>query len=147
MTLEELLEARELLEVPAARLAAAVGATDDLERLRATIPAIRLELDTQEEFAHNARLPPVVIESLRQHAAQRRRAAGLLRAADEPRALRARPRASTARSTRTIVRIAGGDRGGRRATRPSAEMRDHLEFLRPYYEKAWRHAVTAAERG
>ena len=38
--------------------------------------------------------------------------------------------------------IEAGD--GRAAER---EMRSHLEFLRPFYEKAWRHAVTAAERG
>ncbi len=38
--------------------------------------------------------------------------------------------------------IEAGD--GRTAER---EMRSHLEFLRPFYEKAWRHAVTAAERG
>ena len=39
VTLEELLEARELLEVPAARLAARRRGEEDVERLRESIPA------------------------------------------------------------------------------------------------------------
>ena len=60
VTVEELLEARELLEVPAARLAAERRANGDVARLReaSTPPARR---STPEEFAYNTDFHAVVL--------------------------------------------------------------------------------------
>ena len=63
VTLEELLEVRELLEVPAAELAARRRSAEDLERLRAAIPDQPLRLRTQEQFTHNRDFHSVVIEA------------------------------------------------------------------------------------
>jgi DNA-binding FadR family transcriptional regulator len=63
LTLEELIETRELLEVPAARLAARRRSDSDVERLRAAIPAEAIRLDTREEFIHNTEFHTVLIET------------------------------------------------------------------------------------
>ena len=63
LTLEELIEARVLLEVPAARLAAERRSEDDLERLRSSIPPDSPRVDTREEFLHNAEFHTTLIES------------------------------------------------------------------------------------
>ena len=65
VTLEELLEARELLEVPAARLAATRRSEAELERLLATIPDEPLRLGTQGQFVYNQDFHLVVIEGCR----------------------------------------------------------------------------------
>ena len=54
VTLEQLLEARELLEVPAAELAARRRADGQVERLRAMIPGDPLRLGPQKQFVYNA---------------------------------------------------------------------------------------------
>jgi DNA-binding GntR family transcriptional regulator len=54
VTLEELLEARELVEVPAARLAAVRRSEEDLELLRTSVPDDAARLGTREEFTYNA---------------------------------------------------------------------------------------------
>jgi GntR family transcriptional regulator, transcriptional repressor for pyruvate dehydrogenase complex len=144
VTLEELLEARALLEVPAARLAAARHRDEDVERLRAAIPPDGSRLATQEQFVHNKEFHTVVIESsgntllaiaaqpiftvLQTHLARSvlgRRFHGAV--ADQHRAITAA--------------IAAGD-----ARAAEQEMHAHLEFLRPFYEKAWRRALRARER-
>ena len=51
VSLDDFLEARRALEVPAARLAAHRRTDEDLERLRAAIPDHRLE--REEQFTHN----------------------------------------------------------------------------------------------
>lgn len=53
LSLDALLEARELLEVPAAGLAADRLRPEDLEGLRASIPSDPLSLTVDEQFAHN----------------------------------------------------------------------------------------------
>ena len=63
MTLEELLEVRELLEVPAAELAARRRDGEQVERLRAAIPGEPLRLGTQEQFVYNADFHSIVIEA------------------------------------------------------------------------------------
>ena len=136
VSLEELLEARQLLEVPAARLAAARHRDQDVERLRAAIPGRPLELGAQEQFAYNADFHSVVLE-----------ASGnlLLVLAAQPvfDVLQTRLVRSTlgVRFHRTInahhrsiaAAIEAGD-----ADAAGGEMHDHVEFLRPFYEKAWR---------
>ncbi|MHB1567647.1 MAG: FadR/GntR family transcriptional regulator [Solirubrobacteraceae bacterium] len=53
VSLDEFLEVRELLEVPAARLAAARRSEEDLEKLRAAVPGRPLELGTSQQFVYN----------------------------------------------------------------------------------------------
>ena len=136
VSLEELLEARQLLEVPAARLAARRRRDHDLERLRAAIPGRPLELAAQEQFAYNSDFHSVVLE-----------ASGniLLAIAAQPvfDVLQTRLVRSHlgARFHRTInahhrsiaAAIEAGDEDA-----AGGEMHDHVEFLRPFYEKAWR---------
>ncbi len=62
VTLDELLEARELLEVPAARLAAQRRG-QELERLRAAIPAEPLRLPIDEQFAYNKEFHVALVEA------------------------------------------------------------------------------------
>ena len=144
VTLEELLEARELLEVPAARLAARRRADRDVERLLASIPSEPLRLATEEQFARNRDFHSVVIEAsgntllsiaaqpifrvLQTHLARSVLGPGFHRAINE-------------HHRAIAAAIEAGD--PRAAER---EMRAHLDFLRPFYRKAWRHAVAAVER-
>jgi len=138
VTLEELLEARELLEVPAARLAAERRTEEELERLRDAIPDEPLRLGTQRQFVYNQDFHLAVIDGCRN---------ALLAIAAQPvfavlqrnlarsklgpkfhRAINEHHRAITA-----AIDAADADQAG-------AEMQGHLEFLRPYYERAWRSA-------
>jgi DNA-binding FadR family transcriptional regulator len=137
VSLEELLEAREALEVPAARLAAH-------RRLRAAIPQQPLRLAPLDQFAYNEEFHRAVIEVCGNT---------LLAIAAQP--IFTVLQTNLARSTlgrrfhravndhhRTIAAaIEAGD-----AHTAEREMYAHLEFLRPFYEKAWRHAMTVAER-
>jgi DNA-binding FadR family transcriptional regulator len=138
VTLEELLEARELLEVPAARLAAERRTEEELERLREAIPDEPLRLGTQRQFVYNQDFHLVVIEGCRN---------ALLAIAAQPVfAVLQRNLARSklgARFHRTInehhraiaAAIEAGD-----ADAAGGEMYEHLEFLRPYYERAWRRS-------
>jgi len=136
VTLEELIEARILLEVPAARLAAARRSEKDIERLRASIPADSPRVDTREEFLHNAEFHTTLIECSRNT---------LLYIAAQP--VFSALQTHLARSQlgrrfhveihrhhhRILAAIDAGDAGT-----AGAEMQAHLEFLVPFYEKAWR---------
>jgi DNA-binding FadR family transcriptional regulator len=138
VTLEELLEARELLEVPAARLAAERRTEEELERLRDAIPDEPLRLGTQRQFVYNQDFHLAVIDGCRN---------ALLAIAAQPVfAVLQRNLARSklgARFHRTInehhraiaAAIEAGD-----ADAAGGEMYDHLEYLRPYYERAWRNA-------
>jgi DNA-binding FadR family transcriptional regulator len=142
VTLEELLEARELVEVPATRLAAERRSDLDLERLKATVPADEPRLGTQEEFAYNSEFHSCVIEASGN---------ALLAIAAQP--IFSVLQTNLARSTlgrqfhrgiheqhgRIIEAVEASD-----AAAAEREMRDHLRFLRPYYEQAWKHAVRQA---
>lgn len=144
VSLEELLEARELLEVPAARLAAEHRSEEDVERLRGSIPGEPLKLGAQEQFAFNKEFHSVVMEACGNT---------LLYVAAQP--IFTVLQTNLARSTlgrrfhrsvndhhRTIA--AAIEAGEARAA--EEEMRRHLEFLRPAYQRAWRHAVRARAR-
>ncbi len=138
VTLEELLEARELLEVPAARLAAERRTEEELERLRDAIPDEPLRFGTQRQFVYNQDFHLAVIDGCRN---------ALLAIAVQPVfAVLQRNLARSklgARFHRTInehhraiaAAIEAGD-----ADAAGGEMFDHLEYLRPYYERAWRSA-------
>ena len=136
VTLEELLEARELLEVPAARLAAQRRGDEDVERLRASIPGDPLRLGTQEQFVYNRDFHTVVIEAcgntmlavaaqpifgvLQTHLSRSKLGREWHRAINEHH-----------RSIAAAIEAGDQDAAG-------GEMYDHLEYLRPFYEKAWR---------
>ena len=140
VTLEELLEARELLEVPAAELAARRRAEGQVEQLRATIPRDPLRLGPEKQFVFNADFHTVVIEACGNV---------LLSIAAQPifavlqthlaRSRLGRPfHCSINEHHREIAdAIESGD-----ARAAGESMYEHLEFLRPYYERAWRKVRT-----
>jgi DNA-binding FadR family transcriptional regulator len=136
VTLEELLEVRELLEVPAARLAALRRNEKHVERLHAAIPGQPLRLDTQEQFVHNAGFHSTVIDAS---------CNTLLSIAAEPVFAVLQTRLSRSRLGRKFHRSINDHHREIAAAIESAEERaagelmyEHLEFLRPYYEQAWR---------
>jgi GntR family transcriptional repressor for pyruvate dehydrogenase complex len=138
LTLEELIEVRVLLEVPAARLAARRRKLEDVELLRGTIPPDSPPLDTHTEFVHNRGFHTTLIESCGN---------ALLRIAAQPvfSALQTSlSRTGLGRDFHTSIHahhgriadaIEAADEDG-----AASEMHTHLEFLVPFYEKAWRHA-------
>jgi GntR family transcriptional repressor for pyruvate dehydrogenase complex len=136
VSLDELLEARELLEVPAARLAARRRREEDVERLHAAIPDNPRALGAHEQFAHNADFHSVVLEAsgnvLLAIAAQpvfdvlQTRLARSTLGSRFHRAINAHHRAIVAAIEAADEDAAGG------------EMRAHVQYLRPFYEKAWR---------
>jgi len=136
VTLEELLEVRALLEVPAARLAALRRSEEHLERLRAAIPRQPLDLDTQEQFVHNADFHSTVIDAS---------CNTLLSIAAEPVFAVLQTRLSRSRLGQRFHRSINDHHREIAAAIESGEeqaagelMHDHLAFLRPYYEQAWR---------
>lgn len=136
VTLEQLLEARELLEVPAAELAARRRVDGQVERLRATIPGDPLRLGPQKQFVYNADFHSLVIEACGNV---------LLSIAAQPIFEVLQTRLARSRLGRPFHRainehhreIADAiESGDERAA--GEQMYEHLEFLRPYYERAWR---------
>jgi DNA-binding FadR family transcriptional regulator len=141
VTLEELLEARELLEVPAARLAAERRREEDVERLRASIPGQPLKLGTQEQFVHNRDFHTVVIAACGNTmlAVAAQPIFGVLQThLARSRLGREWHRAINQHHRAIASAIEAGDRDA-----AGGEMHDHLEYLRPFYEKAWRRVRRA----
>jgi DNA-binding FadR family transcriptional regulator len=142
LTLEELMEARMLLEVPAARLAARRRRQDDVTRLRSSIPGGELTLDTQTEFEQNSQFHTSLIECCGNR---------LLYIAAQP--VFSALQSALARSllgnrfhqgvheqhVRIVEAIEAADESA-----AEAEMIGHLEFLVPFYEKAWRDETRGA---
>ena len=136
VTLDELLEVRELLEVPAAEIAARRRADEHVDRLRAAIPGEPLRLGTQEQFVYNADFHSIVIEAcgntLLTIAAQP--IFGVLQTHLARSRLGRKFHIAINEHHREIADAI--DAGNERAARE--QMYEHLEFLRPYYEQAWR---------
>jgi DNA-binding FadR family transcriptional regulator len=136
VTLAELIEARLLLEVPAARLAAERRSEADLDRLRESIPGEPLKLNTQEQFAYNKGFHSALVETCGNT---------LLYIAAQP--------VFSALQT-NLARSALGRRFHREinqhhrliteaieacdADAAAAQMESHLDYLVPFYERAWR---------
>jgi DNA-binding FadR family transcriptional regulator len=141
VSLDEFLEARELLEVAVVRMAAARRQESDLVDLREAIPRKPFDLSRREELDLNERFHTVlgdaagntllniavhtVFTVLHTNLAQH---SGL----------------STAVRT-TIIReheeiLAAVERGN--PDEAEAAMREHLAFLTPHYRKAWKHVKT-----
>jgi DNA-binding FadR family transcriptional regulator len=136
VSLENLLEARELIEVPAARLAATRCSSGELGRLRETIPDAPLRLGPDQQFVYNQDFHAVVIDccdnALLAIAAQP--IFGVLQRNLARTRLGARFHHAINDQHRSIAAaIEAGD-----ADAAGDEMRTHLEYLRPYYERAWR---------
>ncbi|HST26720.1 MAG TPA: FadR/GntR family transcriptional regulator [Gaiellaceae bacterium] len=144
VTLDELLEAREALEVPAARLAAERRTDQAVELLHATIPPDPGELGPTEQFVYNADFHTGVIEAsgnvFLMMAAQP--LFSILQTQLARSSLGARFHKGINDQHRAIV-AAIATRDARRA---ETEMRLHLEFLRPHYERTWRYAIRVAEQ-
>ena len=131
VTLEEFLELRELIEVPAARLAAAAGERRTTSSACASrFPSSRCGMTTQEQFVYNKGFHTVIVEASGEHAPLHRHAARLHRAPDAPGALDARPELPPLDRTSIIAASSRRSRPGD-ADAAAAEMHDHLEYLRP----------------
>jgi DNA-binding FadR family transcriptional regulator len=138
VTLDELLEARELLEVPAARLAATRLGPEELERLRDAIPDEPLRLAPDRQFVYNQDFHSVVIDGCRNSllAIAAQPIFGVLQRDLARSRLGERFHRTVNEQHRVIAAaIEAGD-----ADAAGAEMHAHLEFLRPYYRRAWRRA-------
>lgn len=144
VTLEELLEIRALLEIPAARLAAQRRSANDLECIHQAIPAEPLSLDPRTQFTFNRDFHSLLIKStgntlltlaagpvfnvLQTNLSRSALGRGFHRAInDHHRGIAAAVQAGSARAA-------------------EREMRAHLAFLRPYYEKAWRRTQAYREQ-
>lgn len=138
ITLDEFLEARELLEVPAARLAAERHDTAGMHHIHGSIPGQPLSLNTEQQFAYNRDFHSAIVE-----------ATGNTLIVISAQPIFSVLQTNLARSAlgrefyETInmhhVDIAEAiERGDGDA---AAElMHAHLTYLRPFYEKAWKHA-------
>src|SRR4029077_18641965 len=135
VSLEDLLEARELIEVPAARLAAGRRTSDEGDLLRPAIPGKPLRMGPDQQFVYNQDFHTVVIDccdnALLAIAAQP--IFGVLQRNLARTKLGEKFHRAINDQHRTIAAaIEAGD-----ADAAGGEMHAHLEFLRPYYERAW----------
>lgn len=144
ISLEELLEAREHLEVFATRLAAQRHSEEELRRLRESVPSVNEAMGKQERFGFNINFHSIMMEVSGN---------GLLYVSALP--LFSVLQTNLARGeltekwhedvSRQHAEIADAIEA---ADADAAEdlMRQHLRFLRPSYERIWRHAVAPDRR-
>jgi DNA-binding FadR family transcriptional regulator len=142
LSLEEFLEARDLLEIPAAGLAATRRDEAGIERLADSIPAAAGRLRDAEQFSYNRDFHSTLV-----HVS----ANTLLTIATQP--IFSVLQTSLARSPlqpavhrriaddhhRILDAVQAGD--------PAAaeeEMRRHLDYLRPQYARSWQYALERA---
>jgi DNA-binding FadR family transcriptional regulator len=145
VSLDEFLELREFLEVPAARLAARRHTDDEVERLREAIPSDFSDLGTQEQFIYNKDFHSQIVlasgNTLLSIAAQP--IFSVLQTNLSRSTLGQRfHRQVNADHQAIAAAVAAGDEEA-----AAAEMHRHLEFLRPAYEKAWRTRNGRRARG
>ena len=130
------MEARLLLEVPAARLAARRRSDAEIEQLRAAIPGKPLALGTREQFIHNRDFHAVVFEAAGNTPLVI--AAGPVFDVLQTRLARSKLGRRFHRAINDHHRSIVAAIEARDEDAAGGEMHDHVEFLRPYYEKAWR---------
>jgi DNA-binding FadR family transcriptional regulator len=132
VTVEELLEARELLEVPAARLAAVRHSDSDVERLNEAIRNGGPRVDADQEFARNSDFHAIILDTcgntLLTIAAQP--VFAVLMTGFARSSLTARFHHAVREQHRDIAEAIG--RG--ESDRAGELMHEHLEYLRPTYE-------------
>jgi GntR family transcriptional repressor for pyruvate dehydrogenase complex len=136
LSLDEFLEARELLEVPAARLAAERRSAEDVRALLESVPDDPLHLPIEAQFLHNREFHFRLV-----------RASGnaLLSIAAQPIFVVLQThlqRATLPRKAQQAINeehreIAAALEAGNAAAAEDA-MRRHLRSLRPSYERTWR---------
>ncbi len=136
VSLDEFLELREFLEVPAARLAARRHTPEEIERLREAIPGDTRDLGTQEQFIYNKDFHSQVVlasgNTLLSIAAQP--IFSVLQTNLSRSHLGQRFHDQINHDHREIAQaISSGDEDA-----AAEEMHRHLTYLRPFYEKAWR---------
>lgn len=143
VSLAEFLEARECLEVPAARLAAQRRTEEDLVEIHSSIPDEPLNLTIQEQFVYNKRWHGAVVDSCKN---------ALLSTAAQPVFVVLQTNLQRASAGRRFHRTINDDH--QRITAAIEEqdpkaaercMREHLGFLRPFYEDLWRTAARASD--
>jgi DNA-binding FadR family transcriptional regulator len=140
VSLDEFLEARDVLEVPAARMAAKRRSRGDVEMLLASIPEEPSALGTAEQFVMNRDFHSAVIGICGNT---------LLALATRPIFLVLQTRLARSkldaafhnainehhRVIADAIDLGDSDRAG-------AAMADHLGWLRPTYERVWREALS-----
>jgi DNA-binding FadR family transcriptional regulator len=139
ITLHELLEAREHLEVFAARLAAERRTDDDLARLHASVPSAEAQIDIHERFGFNFNFHSIVVEtsgnSLLYIAALP--VFSVLQTSLARTELSERWHEDVSHQHADIAEAIDAGDGDAAATL----MGEHLAFIRPSYEAIWRHAL------
>jgi GntR family transcriptional repressor for pyruvate dehydrogenase complex len=141
VTLDEFLEARDVLETRAVRLAAERRTDEHIRRLREAIPAEPLKLATHDQFTHNrdfhaevlsaagnplltiAALP--VFSVLSNNLERSKLGTKVHRAINDQH-----------RELAALIEEGDGDAA-------AESMHEHLEYLRPAYERAWRQATNS----
>jgi GntR family transcriptional repressor for pyruvate dehydrogenase complex len=136
ISLDDFLEARKALELPAARKAAHRRTDEDLERLRAAIPARRLE--REEQFTHNKDFHYVLVAAsgnpLLSICAQPVFSvlqSSLKRSAELPEEFHTRCNAD---HSAIVASLEAHDE-----IAVAAQMVEHLDYLSTCYRQAWRH--------
>ena len=138
LSLSEFLEARALIEIPAARLAAERRSNGDVDRLRAAIPGEHApdRMPTGEQFEMNRDFHSTIVDICSN---------ALLTLAMQPIFMVLQTRLARARLDRAFhrtinqqhVSIANAIEVGE-GDRAADLMADHLKWLGPAYERAWR---------
>jgi DNA-binding FadR family transcriptional regulator len=145
VTLDELLELRESLEVPSVRLACRRRTDEDLQRLHGTVPHEGAELTTSARFRLNKDFHVTLVEA----------------AGNKLVVLAAQPIFVVLQTHLRRTVLSSADHGvihdghvrlaaaieERDEERAEAEMRQHLADLRPLYERAWRTTREALKSG
>ena len=142
VTLDDLLEIREYLEIPAARLAAQRRTEEHLEELALAIPDQPLELSMPTQFVHNRDFHKT-----------------LLKASDNTMLMIAADPIFTVLQTQLSRSEVGQEFhvminrhhralhaavAGRAADDAERLMREHLEWLRPRYERIWHEVLDSS---
>jgi GntR family transcriptional repressor for pyruvate dehydrogenase complex len=136
VSLDDFLEVRMLLEVPAARLAAIRRDASTLERLEASIPDEPLKLTTQDQFVFNESFHTIVLEACHNkllYVSAQPVFSVLQRALARSNLSNTFHRGINDHHRKIADAIAAGD-----ADRAGNQMRLHLEELHPEYKKVWK---------
>ena len=144
-SLEDFLEVRMLLEVPAARLAAIRRDESALERLAATIPDEPLKLTTQDQFVFNESFHTIVLEACGNkllYVSAQPVFSVLQRALSRSNLSNAFHRGINDHHRKITAAIAAGD-----PDRAGDQMRIHLEELQPEYDKVWKRTLRTGRLG
>jgi GntR family transcriptional regulator, transcriptional repressor for pyruvate dehydrogenase complex len=145
VSLDDFLEVRMLLEVPAARMAAMRRDASTLERLEATIPDEPLKLTTQDQFVFNKSFHSIVLEACNNkllYVSAQPIFSVLQRALARSNLSNAFHRGINDHHRKITEAIAAGD-----PDRAGEQMRLHLEELHPEYQKVWKRTLRRSHPG